>query len=290
MVRGLLPLFYCILLATTGQGQGSSNAYLLKWAMSSSAEFQMTQLDLLTAFNDQGYNNQPFSADGELLLSSSWEQRNGSDTDIISLDIARQAMRRITATKDSEYSPTRVGQNLYFVRQDAETGFQELWKYDGSELQKVIPETNVAYFYPISEDRLAVVLIENNQLNLYDINLISNKKTKIIDNAGRCLSLGRNGALYFIHKYNADTWYVKTYDILNGQIRIVCKTIPGSEDFYLENGDYLWMAATNRIYRCSIQNGLVSPWNNIFNLEDYSLNNIGRLCVIGDNQLVFINQ
>ncbi|HLU93615.1 MAG TPA: hypothetical protein VKZ54_05800 [Membranihabitans sp.] len=279
-----------LLFTGTAAAQESSNAYLLEWTTPTESEFEMTRLDLLTGFNSKGYNNQPFIAGSDLYLSSTWNEKDHSNPNIIALNINRRSIRQITDTPDGEFSPTRKGDHLYFIRLNPETEFQELWKYDGRELMKVIPETNVAYFHVVSPDRLAVVLIENNQLNLYDIDLVTNEKKKIIDNAGRSLSYSSNGVLYFVHKYNQDTWYIKSYDILTGLVKIVCKTIPGAEDFYLEKDRYFWMGSDNRIYRSTLQNGLASPWNNIFNLEEYPLNNIGRLCVIGDNQLVFINQ
>lgn len=286
LLFGMMFHLFSIPVAT----QETSNAYLLEWTSPSPAVFQMTGLDLLTGFNTDGYNNQPSVSGNELYLSSSWKENDDSQTNIFALNIARQTIRQVTDTDDAEFSPVRVGNNLYFIRLDPDTKFQELWKYDGQELMKVIPETNVAYFHIISPDRLAVVLIENNQLNLYDIDLVTNQKRKISDNSGRSLTYGENGVLYFVHKYNADTWYIKSYDILTGLIKIVCKTIPGAEDFSLVDDRYIWMARDNRIYRTNIDEELASSWDNIFNLEDYPLNNIGRLCVIGDNQLVFINQ
>lgn len=269
--------------------QDASNAYLLEWTSSASSTPEITRLELLTGFNSRGYNNQPYYDGRELYLSSSWKSRRNSQTNIIALDLNEHRLRQITDTKDSEYSPTVMQSQLYFVRQNPENNFQELWAMTGQTLQKILPETNVAYFCPISPERLAVVLIDNNQLNLYDINLITNEKKKITENVGRTLAYGQNGVLYFVHKYNEETWYIKSYDILTEQIRIVCKTLPVAEDFVLDRDRYLWMAKDNRIYQSTIENGLASPWKNIFHLENYPLNNIGRMCVIGDNQLVFIN-
>lgn len=290
MLRGLWRTVFFLMITSTGFAQGTSNAYLLEWNSPTATEFELTKLDLLTGFNKTGYNNQPYFDGNRLYLSSSWKEQTANQTNIISLDINRKMIRQITDTRDAEYSPTRAGNALYFIRLNPENKFQELWKFGNQSLQKVLPETNVAYFYPISPERIAVVLIENNQLNLYDIDLVTNEKKKIIENTGRTLTYGpQNGVLYFVHKYNDDTWYIKSYDMLTSQIKIVCKTIPGAEDFHLEGDRYIWMAKDNRIYRTTIENGLATSWQNIFHLENYPLNNIGRMCVIGDNQLVFIN-
>lgn len=289
-VKKIVYVLFFLLGLSTGIAQVSSNAYLLEWDPSSSDQNKIQRLDLLTGFNSEGYNNQPFYDGQELYLSSSWKERKQSNTNIIALNLREKSIRRVTDTKDAEYSPQVIDRNLLFVRMNPETKFQELWQYDGHQLEKVLPESNVAYFSSVTTTLVAVVLIENNQLNLYEINIQTGQKKKIIDNAGRSLARDTDGALYFVHKYSADTWYIKAYDRLTGQIRIICKTIPGAEDFFLENEKHLWMAKGSRIYRTRLTAGLSSSWENIFNLEDYPLNNIGRLCVIGTNQLIFINQ
>ena len=281
----------CVLCTLAGVAQQSSNAYLLEWNSSSTQSYKVTKLYLLTGFNKGGYNNQPFLDNNELYLSSSWKENDPGKTNIVALNPQQQTLRQVTNTTDAEYSPTVHNNNLYFVRLDKESSYQELWKYDDNKLQKVLPESNVAYFTPISSDRIAAVLIENNQLVLYDINLQNNHKKKIIANSGRSLAYEKgNGLLYFVHKYSAEYWYIKSYDLLTGRINIVSKTLPEAEDFYLENDRFIWMAKESRIYRITLQEGTSTSWDNIFNLEDYPLNNIGRLCVIGANQLVFINQ
>ena len=290
MLRGVCRCLFFLLITSTGMAQKASNAYLLEWKSSASEMFMVTAIDLLTGFNQNGYNNQPYIHQNNLYLSSSWKEEAQTHTNIIALNLNEKTMQQITATNDSEYSPMILGQDLYFIRQEKETQYQELWKYDGHELQKVLPEVNVAYFTPISADRLAVVLIENNQLSLYDINVKSNQKKKIIDNCGRSMTQGGNEELYFVHKYSPENWYIKSYDLNTGQIKTVCKTIPETEDFFLEKDKFIWMAKDQRIYKTTIQEGISTSWDNIFSLEDFPLNNIGRLCVIGNNKLIFINQ
>lgn len=284
---------YCLFflsLLSAGAAQESSNAYLLEWSPTAALQFEIQKLELLTGFNENGYNNQPFSDGDEVYLSSSWKDRSLDNTNIIALDLSDHSLRMITDTKDAEYSPQIIDRKLYFVRMDPKTKYQELWRYDGHQLEKVLPESNIAYYSAITKDLLAVVLIENNQLNLYEINLETSQKKKIVENAGRSMAKGPEGGLYFVHKYSPDTWYIKSYDRLSGQIRIICKTIPDAEDFFLQNGQFLWMAKGQRIYRTRVSEGISSSWENIFNLEEFPLNNIGRLCVIGNNQLIFINQ
>src|SRR5688572_28436268 len=64
-----------------------------------------------------GYDNQPmFSADSKSLFYTSI--REDSQADIYQYDFARQTTRQITATKESEYSPTLTpdGKSLSVIR------------------------------------------------------------------------------------------------------------------------------------------------------------------------------
>ena len=85
----------------------------------------------LTNFNPDGYNSQPsFINDNEILISSN--HYDASQTDIIRLDLRRQKLTRVTATKQGEYSPTLTVDRRHFtVIREVLGGDvnQRLWKY-----------------------------------------------------------------------------------------------------------------------------------------------------------------
>lgn len=270
--------------------QEASNAYRVSWKEAGTAMPAISGLDLLTGFNKKGYNNQPAVQSNTLYLASSWKERSNDATNIIALDLKDQEVRMITRTPYQEFSPTPSGQNLYFVRMDPETGFQQLWKSNKNVLTKVLPESNVAYFMPINESRMATVLIEDQSLVLYVINLDTNEKKLITRNAGRSMAVNKNNILYFVHKYTPQSWYIKSFDPLTGQVSIICNTIGGSEDLFLSDNDFFWMAKDSRIYRIALEEALGNNWKNILDLKEFGLNNIKRLCVIDDNNLILINQ
>jgi|GEM_PF-2881687 len=276
---------------TSVKAQKPSNAYRLNWLQNKTSRAEITSVDLLTGFNSRGYNNQPALKENILYLSSSWKEKSGDATNIIALDLSNQEIRIITQTPDQEFSPFPKGERLFFIRLDPETGFQQLWKLEGKQqLEKVLPESNVAYFMPINDQRMAAILIEDQTLGLYMINLETYEKKLISRDVGRSLALSQNNILYFVHKYSTHSWYIKSFDPLTTQTRIICNTIKGSEDIFFSQDDYFWMAKDSRIYRISLEEALGNNWKNIFDLHEYGLNNIQRLCVIDDNNLIFINQ
>lgn len=281
-------MFFLSLL--TLQGQEASNAYRVTWQESAPGKNKITGVDLLTGFNRSGYNNQPAVSGDVLYLSSSWKESRNDRTNLIALDLKTREARRITGTPEQEYSPAVFQKDLYFVRMDPEDQVQQLWKYDGEKLKKVLPESNVAYFVPMQESRMGVVLIEDQKLVLYDIDLKTNDKKLISREVGHSLAVGQNQKLYFIHKYSPQSWYIKSYDPLTGQIKIVCNTVKDAEDLFLTPQDFLWMAKGSRVYRIGLEEAIGNEWKNILDLGEYGLNNIKRICVINENNLILINQ
>lgn len=280
----------CFLFFTSADAQTPSNAYRLTWQESAENKTVITGVDLLTGFNKNGYNNQPALQGNTLYLASSWKKRSTDATDIIALDLQNHQLKKITETADQEFSPYPKGEKLFFVRQVKETGFQQLWILEDHQLQKVLPEANVAYYIPVNDQRIAAILIEENTLALYLINLQTYEKKLISRDVGRSLALGKNDLLYFVHKYSSQAWYIKSFDPASSQTKIICNTVKGSEDLYFSEDDHFWMAQDSRIYKISLEEALGNNWKNIFDLQEYGLNNIQRLCVIDDSNLIFINQ
>ena len=85
MTGGFLRILFCICIAIFANAQSSSNAYLLEWNSPTCSIFELSRLDLLTGFNTNGYNNQPFYDGQRLYLSSSWKKQKSNLTDLIAL-------------------------------------------------------------------------------------------------------------------------------------------------------------------------------------------------------------
>jgi hypothetical protein len=81
--------------------------------------------------NSPGYDNQPsFLPDSSAVLFSS--NRDGKQMDIYRYDIGTKAVKQLTSTSDSEFSPTVTpdGKTFSVIRQAAADGTQLLVKYD----------------------------------------------------------------------------------------------------------------------------------------------------------------
>src|SRR5690625_90120 len=107
----------CFLFFTTSHAQEPSNAYRLTW-LTHENKTEIAQIDLLTGFNKNGYNNQPAMQGDRLYLSSSWNDGSSESTDIIALDLQSQKLKKITQTSDQEFrsEERRVGKDTRYER------------------------------------------------------------------------------------------------------------------------------------------------------------------------------
>jgi dipeptidyl aminopeptidase/acylaminoacyl peptidase len=112
--------------------------------------------------NSPGYDNQPsFLPDSSGLLFSS--NRDGQQTDIYRYDIAGRKLSQVTATPESEYSPTVTpdGRTFSAVRVEADNT-QRLWRFDldGSNPRVILEGVKpVGYHAWIDDTHLALFVL-----------------------------------------------------------------------------------------------------------------------------------
>jgi Tol biopolymer transport system component len=135
-----------------------------------------------------GYDNQPaFSGDGRTLLYTAFLD---GQTDVHAIDLASGTIRRLTATPESEYSPTPYegGARFSVVRVEAD-GTQRLWSFaaDGTDPRLLAPEpAGVGYHAWLGERRLALFVL-GDPFTLRMLDLESQTATVVAERIGRSL-------------------------------------------------------------------------------------------------------
>lgn len=270
----------------------ASELYLFQLTEDQSGQIHIHSPQYLSAFNQNGYTNQPFfMSQQELYVSVRKPQENQND--IFSIDISNRSVRQVTKTPQSEYSPTRIANTNYFgcVRQTTSgENIQNLYRYpiDQSNNGKaLIPNTtNVGYFYFLKDNQAAVFLVdEPNKLAVADVHL--NQVSFLSSNIGRCLRQHPDGSLLYVHKYTDDYWYLKLYDIENKRASIVTQTLAGREDFCIDQAGHIYMADGSKLYWHNGEEN--ADWNLIFDLSVYGIQNISRMAINSNNQIAIIN-
>jgi dipeptidyl aminopeptidase/acylaminoacyl peptidase len=227
-----------------------------------------------------GYDNQPmFSADGRSLFYTSIREDNQAD--IYLYDLAKEATRQITATKESEYSPTLTpdGKALSVIRVEADTS-QRLWSFPLSGappsliLQNIKP---VGYHLWLNQNSLLLfVLGQPATLQLVDAR--TEKAEKLADNPGRTLlAIPKQQKVSFVHKLSEREWLIKSFDLKSRQLSTLTKTLPGVEYFCWTPQGVLLMAKDAKLYQWDAQKP--DSWQEVADLSAFGLKAISRLAV-----------
>jgi len=263
--------------------------------------FQLSPLDtswtihsplLLSGFNNGGYTNQPeFIADDLLYVSvrKAGEEQN----DIYGLHLNEGKVERITATPESEYSPTRMPDRSSFscVRQnDSDTVDQRLFEYPldrNSNGTDLIPSHyNIGYHSWVTKDDVALFLVTELP-TLAWANVETRESRRVLSNIGRCLRSGDAGELFYVHKYTDEVWYLKSTELQSKGSDIIIETLKGSEDFTISKDGTFFMGHGSQLY--AYHPKINNSWKLVADLGVYGITSITRLTINNKNELVLVN-
>ncbi len=255
----------------------------------------LTKPVYLTAFNAEGYNNQPyFVSDKELYFTAQLADEKSGQTDIWSMDLEEGTLTRITQTAESEYSPRLMPGSFYFtaVRVEAdEEKTQRLWKFpldhlDGGE--PVFPTIRKVGYYAWVDARRVLMFIVNDPPLLILANTREYAWEKVITNPGRCMQHRPDGKMLIVHKETPDKWLLTALDPETHEMTTVAPCLPGSEDFVLlPNGGILQGSGSKLYYYMP---GKSLDWEEIADLREYNILSITRLAVNKKGQLVLVGK
>jgi hypothetical protein len=290
--RWLSTSFLSIFIALQVVGQlPKSNIYMMDFTQIGDSIFFENPL-FMTAFNQNGYNNQPcFFSDDLVFLTSNYYDLE--KTEILKLDISKNRLTRVTKTRESEYSPTLMPNKKYFscIRAEKEGKDQFLWKYpldqsDGG--QRLLDElSTVGYHCWISEDEVALFLV-GDPLKLMIANIKTGSNKYLLNNIGRCLKLSPAGELIIVHKLLDNKWYLKKYDPKMGTFKIITETLPGKEDFGVLPDGAIIMATGSEIWKFD-NNNIIDTWKKMDDLSNLGMNDISRIS-ISSNKILFVEK
>lgn len=252
---------------------------------------------MLTSFNPIGYNNQPHWVSNNELYISVRTIRDTSQTDIYSLNLATGAKMRITATKESEFSPMLTPNPYYFsavrVESDADKT-QRLWQFPIDRLEKgkpVFPTIrNIGYYHWINQ-RNVLLFVTGNPSLLIIANTTDGSYKKITSDIGRCFQRTKNGNVAFIKKESPSKWLICELNLLDPDFgyKTITTTLDGTEDFViLEDGSFL-MGSGSKIYRYDPAK-TEQDWVEIADLRTYNIKSITRMALSGDGKLALVGQ
>ena len=277
-----------------GQGLPKTNVFAFDFSRSGEG-FALANGRFLTSFNGEGYNNQPhFLNNNEIYLTC--QTPSGGQSDIWSLSFLTGIRTQVTATSESEYSPTLAPDRRSFtcVRTDADAEKkQRLWRYplDRSNAGAAVLKyhTMVGYHAWLSDTSVACFMLENQSNYLAIVNLKDESSMRWEANIGRSLVKLPDGKLAYVAKGTGEPWFIKSLDPKNLATTFLTQTVAGSEDFICLADGTLLMTGGSKIYAFKIGSG-ATGWTVVADLKDYGIRNIKRLAVSREqDKIVVVN-
>lgn len=295
MSRLILSLLSLAFFAVVAKGQDlpNSNIYLFNTALQDSI-LVLDDPQFLTAFNKNGYNNQPcFVNNTDLLLVSA--APNERQTDVYLLDLDAKTKLRLTRTAESEFSPKPTPDNLFFSVVRVETDedrSQRLWQYpldrqgEGKPVFKYL--RGVGYYHWLDKFKVALFNLTSGGLNY--LSLADTRESAIQNlspSVGRCFQTSPNGRLVYVHKITDGNWVIKALDKNSLDVSEITKTISGSEDFVVMKDGAILMGKGSRLYRFHPVKS--KSWQEVADLRKVGITNITRMAVSGNGKLAIVN-
>lgn len=295
MQKILVTLAACALLATHARSQDlpTCNIYVFKTSMQDTL-LMLSDPQFLTAFNKNGYNNQPCFVNNTDLLFASASPKD-KQTDIYLLDLEAKTKLRMTHTAESEFSPKPTPDNLFFsvvrVETDADRS-QRLWQYpldrqDGGKASFRYLR-GVGYYHWLDKFKVAIFNVTGGDLNY--LSLADTRDAAIANlspSIGRCFGTSPNGKLVYVHKVTEGNWIIKALDKNSLEVTEITKTISGVEDFVVMKDGAILMGKGSRLYRFHPVKS--KAWQEVADLKKVGVTNITRMAVSGDGKLAVVN-
>lgn len=260
----------------------NTNVYLFS-VQKTGDNFTFYNPRFLTGFNKYGYNNQPhFVTNNEIYLTVGFPGEKGK-TDIYALSLLDNVKTQITATGESEYSPTITPDRNFVscVRVDKDN-VQRVWKYPLDRSSKGVPvfrtTRDVGYHCWLDNKNLALFILRGESNYLKIINTDTEASTDLSTSIGRSLVKLPNDKLGFIHKATDKEWYVKQMDVHSFGSERIAQTPPNSEDFICLGDGTLIMGQSGKLYAYK-PGSAQQEWREIADLRPYGIQNIKRLAI-----------
>jgi len=254
-------------------------------------EVALSNPQLLTHFNSDGYNNQPSFFDDDLLYISS-NYKGDANTEIFSLDLNRSKLTRVTKTTQSEYSPTLMpdGKHFSVIRQkNTDPMDQHLWQYpidQSGEGKAIIDDlTNVGYHCWIGPYKVIMFLVGDPH-QMVEYNIADGKQEIIARDIGRSLHR-RGNVLYYLEKVSRKFWYIKAYNFVYNTVEVVTQSLREKEDFAITDDGTFIMSSGAFLFAYSPDKD--KTWRKVVDFKEYGMSNVSRIALTS-NKMAMVNE
>ena len=228
-----------------------------------------------------GYDNQPFFLhDGRAFLYTS---ARDSQTDIYRYDLSRKVSVQVTATRESEYSPTPLpdGTGFSVIRVEADST-QRLWAFnlDGSGARLVLDAIKPVGYHAWADDHTLVLFVLGtpSTLQIADARAPAAHGTMIARDIGRSLQkVPGRAAVSFVQRDSVNGNWLGQVDVATRQVTKLVKAPAGADFFVWTPEGIVLTASGTALYQWDPQQP--GDWTKIADLAAAGLTNVTRLAI-----------
>ena len=229
-----------------------------------------------------GYDNQPsFLALGRGFLYTSI--REDGQADIYRYEIAEKTSTRLTATRESEYSPTHLPaiEGFSVVRVEADST-QRLWVFsmDGSHSHVVLDSIKPVGYHAWAGDNMLVLFVLGSPptLQIADASFPHLRGEIVARDIGRTLQRvpGRT-AVIFLQRDSVNGPSLSVIDVVTRRVTKLVKAPTDAEFFAWTPSGIVLTASGTKLYQWDSRRG--GAWDEVADFAAAGLTNLTRLAV-----------
>jgi len=229
-----------------------------------------------------GYDNQPFFLpDSRAFLYTSI--REDSQADIYRYELRRATSARVTATRESEYSPTPLpdGKGFSVVRVEADST-QRLWAFDtdGSRPRLVLDSIKPVGYHAWSDAHTLVLFVLGSPptLQIANTRAPDARGTVVAENIGRSLQrVPGSATVAFLQRDSIAGDWIKEVDPQTKALTPLVRALAGADFFTWTPGGIVLSARGAKLYQWNPRRG--PEWEEVADFAAAGLTNVTRLAV-----------
>ncbi len=224
-----------------------------------------------------GYDNQPhFTRDGKAILYTA--RIDDAQTEIFRYDVQAGRATRLTATPESEYSPTPLAAGGFSVIRVEADSTQRLWRFDdaGSNPSLLLPGVKPVGYQAWIDDQTVAVFVLGSPTTLRLANVRSGATDSIAANIGRALQKIPNWpGVSFVQRAADSTMWVRRVRAGTGTTEAIAKLPAGGEYHAWTAGGMLLATSGSRLFRWVATDG---PWQEVADFSTQGIR-VSRLAI-----------
>jgi hypothetical protein len=271
-----------------------SNLYLFKVNQEDDGSISFGEPRYLTAFNAEGYNNDPFFfSNTELYLSV--KEPGAAQSDLYKLDLEHQTKQQVTETPEPEFVPARMPEYYTFsairTEKDGQEEVYRLWQFPIDQLtngKPVFKYISGIKDYLWLNSREIAIYKEEDPTTLSIVNTANDDIQTLATSVGPCMLRLPNGNLAYVQKSRYDDWKIMEKNLYRRRepARTLIETLPNADHFAVLPNGALLMGKGSKLYQ--FNKFTDDNWTEVADLRFYEIRNISKVIVSPDFQVVVV--